>query len=304
MKEIVVISGKGGTGKTSVTAALWALAAAELDTPPVIADCDVDASNLHLLLTPCIEQREDFFAGEKATIDPLRCERCGRCARVCHFEAIAPRPDGIFEIDPIACEGCGACLQVCPAAAIAMTPSKAGECFVSRTRFGAFFHARLGIAEENSGKLVSHVRRQARAQALRQSAQLLLVDGPPGIGCPVIAAISGAQLLLVVAEPTLSGIHDTRRALELARHFSIPAKVCINKCDINPELARQLRDFCARENIEVSAQISYDDVFLHAMRHGLSVPEYAPQSAAARQIKSLWQNLFPTPASTPQKKLP
>ena len=236
MKEIVVVSGKGGTGKTSVTASLAVLA-----ERPVLADCDVDASDLYLVLAPRILERHEFFGGRKAVVREADCLGCGDCRRRCRFGAVARRdrsPAGqVFAVDPFSCEGCGVCVRFCPASAIDFPERSCGEWMVSATRCGPMVHARLGIAAENSGKLVSTVRREARRVAEAEGRSLIVVDGPPGIGCPVIASLTGASLVLAVTEPTLSGEHDLARVLDLARHFGIPSAVCVNKWDINPEAA-------------------------------------------------------------------
>ena len=232
MKELVVISGKGGTGKTSVVASFAALA-----PHPVLADCDVDAADLHLILSPTICDREDFIGGSRATIDSSLCIACGQCLRYCRFDAIHPTPDGrTYQVDPIACEGCGVCERFCPAEAIDFSPAVNGEWYVSNTRYGPMVHARLGIAEENSGKLVTLVRKKAKETAQALGLNLMITDGSPGVGCPVMASLTGADGVLLVTEPTPSGFHDLDRVVDLLQRFQLPAMVCINKADLNLEL--------------------------------------------------------------------
>ncbi|WP_461211163.1 ATP-binding protein [Desulfocurvus sp. DL9XJH121] len=268
MKEIVVISGKGGTGKTSVTAALAALGKNQ-----VLADCDVDAADLHLILSPMVEKSEEFTAGERAAIDPGACTSCGLCAEHCRYGAISED----FRVIGENCEGCGVCAFVCPSGAAAMHPRVCGQWYVSATRFGPMVHARLGIAEENSGKLVTTVRKQARAIAEARGADLILTDGPPGIGCPVIASLGGANLALVVAEPTASALHDLKRVRGLAKHFDIPMMVVINKSGINAQITRDIREFCAAEGVEVAGELPYDPAFTQAQIRAQSVVEYDPR---------------------------
>jgi len=224
MKELVVISGKGGTGKTSLMAAFASLAQNK-----VLCDADVDAADLHLLMDPEIKKRYDFQGGGIAVIDPDKCTQCGLCRELCRWEAISES----FEVDSIECEGCGVCVDFCPEQAIEFPLSTCGQWFISDTRFGPMVHARLGIAEENSGKLVTLIRQEAKKLADKNKLDLLITDGPPGVGCPVIASIGGATALLIVTEPTVSGLHDMERVAQLADHFNVPAMVCVNKFDLN-----------------------------------------------------------------------
>jgi MinD superfamily P-loop ATPase len=281
MQEIAVISGKGGTGKTSLTAALAALVPHK-----IMVDCDVDAADLHLILKPSVAETYEFRSGESAVIDARACSHCGLCRDVCRFGAVSPD----FHILDYSCEGCGFCEKVCPSGAITLRENLAGQWFVSETRFGGLVHARLGIAAENSGKLVAVVRRKAREIALSRNLDYIISDGPPGIGCPVISAISGIDLALLVTEPTLSGIHDLQRVLEVCRHFNVPARVCINKYDINPANTAKLEDFCRDQNVGVAARLPYDDSVTQAMTRGLSLPEYS-QGTLVREIEALWQAL-------------
>ncbi len=286
MKELIVISGKGGTGKTSIVASFAALA-----SNPVLADCDVDAADLHLVVEPRVRQENPFVGGVKARILPDMCVECGQCRDHCRFDAVIP-PDGqnpSFRIDPSACEGCGVCERFCPTEAIVLEDAVNGRWFISDTRFGPMVHAELGIAEENSGKLVSLLRKQARDLAGRQGRNLLLVDGSPGIGCPVIASITGADLALVVTEPTLSGRHDLQRIVELTRHFNVPCAVCINKADINPEMAAQIAAEAAAGSISVLAHIPYDNAVTQAQMAGRSLIEHS-DGPASQAIRQLWDH--------------
>ncbi len=290
MKELVVISGKGGTGKTSIVASLASLA-----EHCILADADVDAADLHLLLEPTIIHREDFSGGCRARIISHRCNTCGACKEVCRFDAITYLGSGngsteaTYRVDPIACEGCGVCAHFCEQKAIEFGPVVNGELFISETRCGPMVHARLGVAEENSGKLVTAVRKEARHLAEQRQRDLIIVDGPPGIGCPVIASLTGASLVLAVTEPTLSGEHDLQRVLRLTRHFGIPAAVCVNKWDLNPPLAKQIEHQAEAEGASTVGSIRYDKGVTSAQIHGRSAVE--TECEAARDISALWQNL-------------
>ncbi|HJX30252.1 MAG TPA: ATP-binding protein [Thermodesulfobacteriota bacterium] len=280
MKQLTVISGKGGTGKTTITAAFAALAKNK-----VMADADVDAADLHLILTPSIEKEEDFYGGRVPCLDKNLCDECRLCIEHCRFEAIQD-----FVIDLIACEGCGVCAQICPKNAIAMKDNLCGRWFISQTRFGPLVHARLGIAQENSGKLVTLVRQQARLIAEKEKRDYIIIDGPPGIGCPVISSIGGVDLVLAVTEPTLSGIHDLERILGVARHFKVPAMVCVNKSDINPENTTRIRQYCDKNDIRMVGEIPYDRAVIQAMVAGKAVVEY-DAGPAATEIKKLWKEV-------------
>jgi len=288
VRELVVISGKGGTGKTSVVASFFALAKGA-----VAGDCDVDAADLHLVLDPTIRKRWPFSGGHEARIDPSACTGCGLCFEHCRFEAIRPvqvGADQIYEVDPVSCEGCGVCADICPDDAVEMAPSANGEWFVSDTRVGTLVHARLGIAQENSGKLVSLVRKEAKAVAGKEQANQLISDGSPGIGCPVIASITGARMALVVTEPTLSGLHDMRRVAELTQHFGIQTAMCINKADINPELASRLEREAQELGLSVLGRIPYDPAVTRAQVQIRSVVEHG-DSPAAQEIRLLWERV-------------
>jgi MinD superfamily P-loop ATPase len=280
MKELVVLSGKGGTGKTSIVGSLAALAQGK-----VLADCDVDAADLHLLLEPVVRQKHEFWSGQVAVIDQDKCTQCGLCQELCHFDAIND-----FKVDPVSCEGCGFCSRICPVDAITMKDNLSGHWFISDTKYGPLVHARLGIAQENSGKLVALVRQQAKEMAEKQGADFIISDGPPGIGCPVISSLSGASLALLVTEPTLSGIHDLERVLGVCHHFGVPALVCINKHDINEDNARNIEDYCLKEKVEVAARIPFDNIVTEAMVKGRPVVEYK-DGPVSREIKRLWQNI-------------
>ncbi len=277
MREIVVLSGKGGTGKTTIVGSLAALAESK-----VLADCDVDAADLHLLLAPKIKEEHDFRSGRAAVIDADKCTQCGLCQEVCRFDAIHD-----YVADPVACEGCGFCAQVCPEGAITMQERLAGRWFISETKYGPLVHARLGIAEENSGKLVALVRRQAREMAERDGYDYIISDGPPGIGCPVISSLSGAHLALLVTEPTLSGRHDLERVLGVCRHFGVTAAVAINKYDINEANTAAIEDYCRRNDVAVVARIPFDNVVTEALVAGQPVVEY-DDGAVTGEIKKLW----------------
>jgi len=278
MKEVVVLSGKGGTGKTSIVGAFAAIAQSK-----VLADCDVDAADLHLLLSPETKEENEFWSGQVAFIDEESCTECGLCQEVCHFDAIEE-----FKVDPVSCEGCSFCYHVCPAKAITMKEQLAGHWFISDTRYGSLVHAKLGIAQENSGKLVAMVRQQAKAIAQQQGLDYIITDGPPGIGCPVISSLSGANLALLVTEPTLSGIHDLERVLGVCHHFGIPALVCINKYDINEDNARQIESYCLSQGIGVASKIPFDNIVIEALIQGLPIIEYS-QGKITQEIETLWQ---------------
>ena len=286
MKELVVISGKGGTWKTSVTASLAALASS-----PVIADCDVDAADLHLVLQPQIRESHEFLSGHEAVIRPADCSGCGICMDLCRFDAVRPDED-VFIIDPIACEGCNVCVHFCPEQAIDFPQSLSGKWFISDTRLGPMVHAKLGVAAENSGKLVSLVRNEAKRVAGEENRKIVIVDGPPGIGCPVIAAITGASKVLVVTEPTVSGEHDLERVLHLARHFEIPASVCVNKWDINPEAAGRIEQKALALGARLAGRIRYDPDVTRAQIENKAVVE--TDAPSAEDIRQVWENLkFP-----------
>lgn len=287
IRELVIVSGKGGTGKTSVTASFAALA-----ENSVLCDADVDAADLHLLMAPVVRENNAFMGGCLASIRKDDCVECGRCLELCKFDAISDD----FVIDPLSCEGCGVCVDLCPEESIGFTVQQCGEWYKSDTRFGPMVHARLGIAEENSGKLVSLVRQETRKLAEAQECELILTDGPPGIGCPVIAAIGGATALVIIVEPTVSGLHDMKRVAELAVHFKVPGLVCVNKFDLNPDMTKEIEDFSKERNMQLVGRIPFDPIFTKAMIQGKSVLEHAPESEAAKALIDVWKNIQSSPS--------
>jgi len=281
MKHIVVISGKGGTGKTTLTASLCALA-----DKPVIIDCDVDAADMHLLLHPTVRQRETFSGGKYAVIDSVKCVACGKCRAVCRFEAISAE----FKTDIFSCEGCGLCERVCPPKAIQMEDRLSGKWFVSDTKYGTMVHAELGIGEENSGKLVSKIKQAALAIAQENKTEWLIADGPPGTGCPVMASLSGANLAVIVTEPTLSAMHDMKRAIETASHFNIPSAVIVNKWDLNELNALEIEKFCAKAGTAVLGRIAFNQAANDAVSAGVPLVEYGNKQLAG-EITEIWSKV-------------
>jgi len=314
VKQITVISGKGGTGKTVITASFAALA-----KDKVMADCDVDASDLHLLLHPRIKETHQFKGGMKAILDEERCTGCGKCIEVCRFDAIREKKgqgsrvegsegqvskgqwsrikgQGMVIIDPVACEGCQVCALVCPFEAIQMEENVSGQWYVSETKYGPMVHARLGIAQENSGKLVAVVRENAREIGQKNGLELVIVDGPPGIGCPVIASVTGVDLVVIVTEPTFSAISDLKRVLSLTQHFKIQSTVVINKYDVNMENTQKIEDFCRQENIEIVGKLPFDNAFTQAMVEGKTIIEHS-DSPLVEEIKNIWERIHASVAS-------
>lgn len=281
MKQIAVISGKGGTGKTILTASFAALAKNK-----IMVDCDVDAADLHLLLHPDIKQRNEFKSGKTAHIDEKICIHCGKCLSACRFEAM--RED--FKIDSISCEGCGLCSHICPVMAIKMEENLAGEWFVSETKYGPFIHAQLGIAEENSGKLVAKIRQVAKKLTEEKNFNYIIIDGPPGIGCPVIASLSGVNLAVIITEPTVSGLHDLLRIIELTGHFQITSKVVINKYDLNLGNTNIIKLSCKEKDIEILGCIPFSSSVSKAIVNGLSPVEYC-NDGVANEIISIWTKI-------------
>ncbi len=280
MKTVAVVSGKGGTGKTSLLAAISSFVAGKV----VLVDADVDAANLSLITGANILEAHEFTASKVAVRDPEKCDSCGLCLEVCRFEAVA----GDYSIDPLACEGCFFCAYACPREAIEMQKKVSGRWFVSRTSFGALVHARLGIAEENSGKLVTIVRNKGREIAETAGKEYLLIDGPPGIGCPVIAALSGVDAALVVAEPTVSGLHDLDRIIAVCRHFGVNASVCINRFDLAPEQSKQIENYCLEQGLGMAGKIPFDRAFVEAMVQGIPVTEYT-NGILKKEIGMVWE---------------
>ena len=281
MRELVVISGKGGTGKTSLVGAFAVLAQNK-----VMCDADVDAADLHLILKPDFGRREDFRSGHEAVIDLEKCVECGTCRELCQWEAISEE----FVVDGISCEGCGVCVHFCPEKAIDFVEKTCGEWFISQTRFGPMVHARLGIAEENSGKLVTLVRSEARKLAEGKGLDLILTDGPPGIGCPVIASIGGATAVLIVTEPTVSGKHDLERVTQLSKHFQVPVLVVINKYDLNPRMSETIERSVTEMGSLFLGHIPFDKTFTSAVVQGKTVVEFNG-SDGAKSVRDLWEKV-------------
>ena len=290
IREIVIVSGKGGTGKTSLAAAFAALA-----KNGILCDADVDAADLHLLMQPEVKERTDFMGGSKAVINPDLCTGCGTCRTLCRFDAISDR----YEVDPIRCEGCGVCVDFCPEQAIDFPVQRCGEWYISATRFGPMVHARLGIAEENSGRLVSLVRKETRQLAEERGLELILTDGPPGIGCPVIAAIGGATALVIVVEPTVSGIHDMERVVDLAAHFRVPGMVIVNKFDLNVGMTEAIEQLAEKRNILVLGRVPFDPVFTRSMVQGQTLFEYGEESPTRRVVRDIWAKIVSSPSMNP-----
>ena len=282
MKELVVISGKGGTGKTSIVAAFASLAENK-----VLCDADVDAADLHLVTGPRVRETHDFQGGSTAVINQDKCTECGLCMDLCRWDAI----NSDFEVDAFECEGCGVCVYFCPEKAIDLPVKTCGQWFRSDTRFGPMIHARLGIAEENSGKLVTLVRQKARTLAEESGLDLLLTDGPPGVGCPVIASMGGANAVLIVVEPTVSGIHDMERVAQLAAHFRVPAMICINKFDLNLDQTQTIERYAKENGLETLGQIPFDPLFTKSMVQGNTIIEFNGDSEGARSVKKIWKEV-------------
>jgi len=291
MRELVVVSGKGGTGKTSLVASLAALA-----TPVVLVDCDVDAADLHLVVEPRVLSRKDFLGGSKARVKPGHCTACGKCEELCRFDAIYYDGPGngrvgkTFRVDRLACEGCGVCVDYCAEGAIEFAPAVAGQWFVSETRCGPMVHARLGVAAENSGKLVTQIRRAAQQAAERHRLDLILCDGSPGIGCPVIASLTGASMALLVVEPTASGLHDFERIAKLTVQLGVSAILSVNKADLNTKVADRLEAAARALGIESVGRVPYDPEVTRAQIAARSVVEVS-QGAAARAIRLIWRQI-------------
>jgi len=289
VKEIVVISGKGGTGKTSLTASFAYLGGKDV----VVADCDVDAADMHLLLKPDFADEDDFYSGELAYINQYECIQCGKCAEVCRFDAI-PVIKGHYVVDPLACEGCGYCARVCPTEAITNKDLNVGKWFVSSIKTGStMVHARLGIGADNSGKLVAKVKSEAKDIADEERVDYIIVDGSPGVGCPVVSSLSGAAFVVLVTEPSVSGLHDLKRVYELVHKFNIKAGCIINKSDINEDMTAQIEDFLKEENIVHIANLPYDETFTKAMTNGQTIVEYA-NNDLSKKIKESWNKIMET----------
>ncbi|MBU4186468.1 MAG: P-loop NTPase [Proteobacteria bacterium] len=283
MKELIIISGKGGTGKTSLMAAF-----AYLAENKVLCDADVDAADLHLVTAPDIIEKHDFQGGHKAVINKDKCTECGLCIDLCKWEAISET----LEVNSIECEGCGVCVYFCPEKAIDFPLNTCGEWYISDTRFGPLVHARLGIAEENSGRLVALVRNEAKKLAEEKRLELILTDGPPGIGCPVIASIGGATAVLIVTEPTVSGEHDMQRVVQLANHFRVLAFLCVNKFDLNNDLTDEIEKFAEEKGLTCLGHIPFDQTFTKAMVQGQTIFEYDSDSPSAQAVRKIWASLL------------
>ena len=280
MKQLSIISGKGGTGKTSIVAAFASLA-----NNAVFADCDVDAADLHLILKPKIKNKKGFHGLKIASIDKEICNKCKKCIDICKFSAI----DKYINVIKDFCEGCCVCEYICPVDAIKMIDRDSGFSFISDTRFGPMSHALLNTAEEASGKLVTEVRNNAKKLAEEQNKEIIIIDGPPGIGCPVISSISGVDLVLVITEPTLSAIHDLERILDVAHHFQVPAIVCINKFDINLDNTKKIGKYCKENCIEIVGKIPYNNIVTKSMINEKTVIEYS-NGGFCDIIIDVWNN--------------
>jgi len=282
VKELLVLSGKGGTGKTSIVGSF-----AVFNKNAMLVDCDVDASDLHLLLTPEVKERNDFISGVTAEIRPDDCSGCGTCVELCHYEAISMTHEEIASVDHLSCEGCAVCAHFCPEDAIDLKPNHCGYWYFSHTEYGPMVHAELKPGEENSGKLVSLVKQKARQRAEELGKDIILVDGPPGIGCPVIASVSGADLILVVTEPTQSGLHDLERVLGLAGHFKIRSCVCINKWELNREMTEKIEETCRNRGIAVVGRVPFDETVIESLVQGVPVVEFKDCNAS-KSIANIW----------------
>lgn len=285
MKEIVVISGKGGTGKTSIASSLFALS-----QNSVAADCDVDAADLFIVLDPEILETTDFYSGKIAVINKSKCTECGLCKELCRFDSISIR-SGKHYIDETECEGCKVCVEFCPEKTIDFVDRNCGQWFISNTRFGPFVHAKLGVGAENSGRLVSLVRNEAKKIALKNKADLIIVDGPPGIGCAVIASVTGADAVLIVTEPSLAGFHDLKRVMSLTKHFKIKTAVIINRWDINKEIADDIEKYCGKEGAFVAGRVSYSSDITRAQIMRKTVVELK-KGISYNEISSIWERFL------------
>ncbi|PXY02629.1 (4Fe-4S)-binding protein [Marinifilum breve] len=286
MIEITILSGKGGTGKTGITAAFASLA-----NNTVFADIDVDAPDLHLILEPEIKEENQFLGARIAKIDTQICTNCGFCIKECRFDAIHYRTEGGLEVNPFECEGCRLCERICPFKAISSEHSTNNHWFVSDTRFGTMLHAKMGPGEENSGKLVTTVRKNAKEKAREQNADFLLNDGPPGVGCSAIASLTGVDKVILVTEPSKSGFHDAVRLIELVQKFEIPLYAVINKCDINSEITKQMEYFFITQGIQLLGKIPFNEDMVNAIVNRKSIIEYKPDSEIAEKIKEMWNKV-------------
>ncbi len=292
MKQIAIISGKGGTGKTTIAASFAALSGSN---KIIIADCDVDASNLYIVLNPEIRDKKEFKGSKTAVIDKEKCTGCGICEENCRFDAISISDR---EINHILCDGCGVCVITCPEEAVSLKDRVSGYTFISDTKYGPMSHAQLNVAAEASGKLVTVVRNRCVELTRESQSNLILIDGPPGIGCPVIASLSGVDIALIVTEPSQSGLHDLKRILGVTAHFGVKPVVCINRYDINEVVTEEIEAFCKDKGIEIVGMIPYDESITKAMVEGVPVVvfEAEPNSNAAEEIKRMWNRITPNPA--------
>jgi MinD superfamily P-loop ATPase len=282
MKQLTILSGKGGTGKTTITASFAVLA-----KNAVLADCDVDAPDLHMLLHPEVIKTQEFKGSKVAVVDKTKCVNCGVCREKCRFDAITEE----IKVDPIACEGCGICAAICPEDAITLAERVSGYAYISKTNYGFMAHALLSPGEANSGKLVTLVRQNARILSEKENSDLIIIDGPPGIGCPVIASVTGINAGLVVTEPTMSGIHDLKRALRLLEHFNVTPFVCVNMYDINRDNTEKIMHFCKENSIEIAGRIPFNPKVTEAMVNGKTIIDYSPESDVAKEIEVIWKKL-------------
>ncbi len=286
MQEITILSGKGGTGKTSITAGLISIS-----KNAVFCDCDVDAADLHLLLNPDIKERHRFPGGRKAFIDYNTCNTCGICAHNCRFGAISADERGRYRVDAFLCEGCRLCERICPEKAISSEQNKKNRWFISESRFGTFIHAQMGPGEENSGKLVAQLRKKAREIASERNLDFIINDGPPGLGCPVISSVTGTDKVLVIIEPSKSGFHDAKRLFGLLKTFQIKVYALINKLDLNSSVVLEIEEFLKQNSILLLPGIPFDNSFTEAMTEGKTITEYAPGSDISNSIAATWERI-------------
>jgi MinD superfamily P-loop ATPase len=287
-RELVVLSGKGGTGKTSLVASFATMA-----RPVVLADCDVDAADLHLVTAPDVRQRSAFVSGKEAVVDGSMCAGCGLCASACRFDAFELTQEGTYRIRSVRCEGCGLCVRICPEEAIRFEARECGTWMISDTRFGPMVHARLHAAGENSGRLVTLVRKEARRIAQEEDLRLILTDGPPGIGCPVISSVTGASAVLLVTEPSVSGVHDLKRISSLARRFDVPIFVCVNKADVEVRLTESIRREAEEAGHVFAGTIPFDRQLVDAQLHAKSAMEFIT-GETRDHIAQIWERIWTT----------